>query len=134
MIRFFQLIFTLLVVGVIVFGGTLVADDIVLEDFESGTYEGWTITGDALGAAPASGALPGQMSVSGFRGAGLVNTFRNGDASIGTATSREFTIERYTIAFLIGGGPHKDEVGIELLIDGKPERSATGPESEALEW
>ena len=134
MIRFFQLIFTLLVVGVIVFGGTLVADDIVLEDFESGTYEGWTITGDAFGAAPASGALPGQMSVSGFRGAGLVNTFRNGDASIGTATSREFTIERSTIAFLIGGGPHKDEVGIELLIDGKPERSATGPESEALEW
>ena len=133
-------LFSLFNIRILVVSLTLVsnarvlADDIVLEDFESGTYEGWSITGDAFGDAPATGALPGQMSVSGFRGTGLVNTFRNGDASVGTATSSEFTIERSNIAFLIGGGPHKENLGIELLIDGEPERAATGPESEELEW
>ena len=114
--------------------GSLPADDIVIEDFESGTYDGWTITGDAFGSAPAEGKLPRQMAVSGYRGNRLVNTFRGGDATIGTATSREFTIERSHIAFLIGGGPHKQSVGIELLVNGKSVRSATGPESEVLEW
>ena len=49
------------------------------------------------------------------------------------ATSRPFEIQRLYIAFLIVGGPHEDTVGIELLIDGKRVRQATGPESEELE-
>ena len=109
------------------------AEDLVIADFESGTYDGWTVTGEAFGAAPAAGDLPGQMEVSGYRGAHLVNTFFNGDATIGNATSREFRIERSHIAFLIGGGPHKDSVGMELLIDGNRVRAKTGPESESLE-
>ena len=111
-----------------------IAEDLLIEDFESETYANWTLTGDAFGDAPATGALDGQMAVSGFRGKGLVNTFRNGDASVGTATSRKFTIARSNIAFLIGGGSHKGEVGIELLIEGTSVLSSTGPESEELEW
>ncbi len=112
----------------------MAADDVVIEDFESGTYNGWTVTGTAFGNEPAAGALPGQMSVSGYRGKRLVNTFAGGDASVGTATSSAFTIQRPHIAFLIGGGPHADTVGVELLVDGQRVRSATGPESENLEW
>ena len=88
------------------------AEDLVIADFESGTYDGWTVTSEAFGAAPAAGDLPGQMEVSGYSGAHLVNTFFNGDATIGNATSREFRIERSHIAFLIGCGPHKDSVGM----------------------
>lgn len=112
----------------------LAADDLLIEDFESGTYDGWTITGAAFGTEPASGTLPNQMAVSGFRGKRLVNTFHGGDASVGTATSPSFTIKRSHLAFLIGGGPHEQTVGVELLVDGQRVRFSTGPESEELEW
>lgn len=108
--------------------------DIVIADFEGDTYGDWSIEGDAFGTGPAQGALDNQMEVSGFLGKGLVNTFRGGDASVGTATSPSIEIERPHLAFLIGGGPHQDSVGIELLVDGERVRSATGPESEVLEW
>ncbi|MCA9136819.1 MAG: glycoside hydrolase family 32 protein [Planctomycetales bacterium] len=110
------------------------ADDLVIDDFESGTYQGWTITGQAFGDRPADGTLPNQMQVSGFRGKRLVNTYLGGDASVGTATSPLFTIQRSHLAFLIGGGPDPETVGIELIVDDRRVRSATGPESEELEW
>lgn len=114
--------------------GSVSAQDLLIEDFEFGSYEGWTITGDAFGEVPASGTLPNQMEVSGFRGQGLVNTYNGGDASVGTATSPVFTIQRSHLAFLIGGGPHRDTVGIELIVDGNSVRRETGPESETLQW
>lgn len=51
-------------------------------------------TGSAFGAGPAAGTLPGQQPVSGFEGAGLVNSFRDGDGTTGTLTSPPFTIRR----------------------------------------
>ena len=112
----------------------VVADDLLIEDFESDSYKKWVLTGDAFGNAPATGALAGQGSVSGFRGSRLVNTFNGGDGSTGTATSPVFRIERSHIAFLIGGGQHKETLGIELRVDGKVVRSETGPGSEELTW
>ncbi|MER7478712.1 GH32 C-terminal domain-containing protein [Streptomyces sp. NPDC126510] len=110
----------------------------VLADFEGGTYGGWTATGDAFGAAPATGTLPGQQQVSGYLGSGLVNTFRDGDSTTGTLTSPEFTVDRKYIDFLVGGGNHPvgsdRPTAIELLVDGQVVRSATGRDAEALNW
>ncbi|MGP4052284.1 GH32 C-terminal domain-containing protein [Streptomyces sp. 2A115] len=110
----------------------------VLADFEGGTYGGWTATGDAFGTAPATGTLPDQGQVSGFLGDGLANTFLNGDASTGTLTSSEFTIDKKHINFLIGGGNHPTDydnpTAVELLVDGQVVRSATGKDAEALNW
>ena len=111
-----------------------VAEEIIIEDFESGNYDGWSITGDAFGQRPARGTLPRQMEVSGYRGSYLVNSFIDGDKSTGTATSPEFTVSKPHLAFLIGGGPHEGKTGIDLIINGKTVRSATGHESEVLEW
>ncbi|MEZ6042176.1 MAG: glycoside hydrolase family 32 protein [Planctomycetaceae bacterium] len=130
-LRLSQLVMSLLTAGI---STAFAADDVLIEDFESGTYEHWKLTGTAFGDAPAAGTLPNQMTVSGFRGARLVNTYAGGDYSVGTATSKTFTIERSHIAFLIGGGPHANEVGIELLIGDESVRSSTGSESEELEW
>ncbi|MEU6228275.1 GH32 C-terminal domain-containing protein [Streptomyces sp. NPDC047042] len=109
----------------------------ILADFEGGTYGGWTTTGTAFGPAPATGTLPGQQQVSGFQGSGLVNTFLNGDATAGTLTSPEFTIDKRYVNFLIGGGNHPvgsaDPTALELLVDGQIVRSATGKDAEALE-
>jgi fructan beta-fructosidase len=109
-------------------------DDILIADFEAETYEGWTISGEAFGPGPAKGTLDNQMGVNGYRGERLVNTFWQGDKTVGTALSPSFKISKPYIAFLIGGGRHPGRVGIELLVQGKSVRSSTGPESEELEW
>jgi len=110
-----------------------VSQNIMLFDFEGAAYpKGWTTTGTAFGNGPAHGKLPNQMDVSGFEGHGLVNSYLGGDTSVGTLTSTAFPITRKYISFLIGGGRHPDTERVELVIDGKVVRSATGPDSERL--
>ncbi|MEH0551175.1 GH32 C-terminal domain-containing protein [Streptomyces sp. B21-101] len=114
-----------------------------LADFEgSSTYTSpigdWTTTGDAFGTGPAQGTLPNQQQVTGYLGNGLVNTFLNGDASTGTLTSPAFTVDKKYLDFLIGGGAHPASsdapTAVELIVDGKVVRSATGSNGEALNW
>lgn len=102
------------------------ADDILIADFEGADYGSWTVTGSAFGTGPAQGKLAGQMPVEGYQGKGLVNSFAGGDDSKGSLRSPEFRIERKFIAFLIGGGKNEEKLALQLLIDGKVVRSATG--------
>lgn len=108
-------------------GATRAADDLLLADFEGDTYAPWTVAGEAFGAAPARGSLPGQMKVEGFRGKGLANSFFQGDNTTGSLTSPEFRIQRKFIAFLIGGGMNEEKLSLQLLVDGRVVRRATGP-------
>jgi fructan beta-fructosidase len=104
--------------------------DILFADFEGDTYGEWTTTGTAFGKGPAKGTLEGQMAVTGFKGKGLVNSFLGGDKSTGTLTSPEFVISRKHVRFLIGGGGFAGKTCMNLVIDGKTVRSATGPNVE----
>ncbi len=115
--------------------------DILIADFEWETWQGsgWTVTGEAFGPGPARGTLPRQMEVSGFKGDRLVNSFHGGDEPTGKLTSPKFTIERDYLNFLIGGGGHEGRTCMNLLVDGKVVRTATGPNtqpggSETLDW
>ncbi len=103
------------------------ADDVLIADFEGKDYGPWQTTGTAFGPGPAQGTLPNQMRVDGFNGKGLVNSFYGGDQSTGTLTSPPFRIERKFIKFLIGGGKDPQKTCMNLLIDGKTVRNATGP-------
>jgi len=103
------------------------AEDILIADFESPGYGAWKTSGEAFGAAPARGTLPGQMQVDGFQGKGLVNSYNKGDGTTGTLTSPEFTIQRRFIRFLIGGGKDPEKTAMHLLVDGRVVRKATGP-------
>lgn len=116
------------------FLGPAYGEDSLIADFEADGYRGWSITGTAFGDEPARGTLAHQMPVSGYVGERLVNTFSGGDASVGTATSPEFTITQSHVAFLIGGGSHLETVGMQLLVDDRVTRSATGADSEELTW
>ena len=107
------------------------AAEIVFADFEDDDYCGWQATGAAFGSGPARGTLPGQMPVSGFLGKGLANSFLGGDGPTGKLTSPEFKIERKHIRFLIGGGGYERQTCINLLVDGKVARSATGSNTQA---
>lgn len=115
------------------------APDILLADFEGANYAPWTATGSAFGSGPARGTLPNQMPVRGFLGRGLANSFHGGDRSTGTLTAPPFAIARPYLKFLIGGGGFAGETCINLLVDGKIVRTATGPNtrpggSEDLDW
>ncbi len=103
------------------------AADLVIADFENATYGEWKTTGEAFGPGPARDTLPGQMQVSGFKGERLVNSFYQGDASTGTLTSPPFKLERKFISFLIGGGKDAERTCMNLLVDGRVVRTATGP-------
>ena len=119
--------------------GLLAAEDVLIADFEADDYGNWTVTGEAFGAGPARGTLPGQMSVSGYQGSRLVNSYAGGDRTTGTLSSPAFSIDREFINFLIGGGGHVGETCMNLVVDGEIVRTATGPNtqpggSEALQW
>ena len=107
----------------------------VFADFESGTYEGWTITGEAFGKIPQTlktiASYQGRIN---GRGKFFVNSHnirpggdvRKGDSLTGTMTSQEFTIDFDSIEFLVGGGSHKGLTCVNLVVDGKALLSATG--------
>ena len=111
------------------------AEETIFADFESGTYDGWEVTGKAFGTMPQPletiGSYQGRIN---GRGKYFVNSHnireggdvRRGDSLTGTLTSPSFKIEFDAIEFLVGGGPHQGKTCVNLVIDGKPVLSATG--------
>ncbi len=113
----------------------------VLADFEGDTWgEGWTATGDFENDGPRPGTIGDQQVVSGYQGLRLVNTFTDHDLATGTITSPEFTIGRQYVNLLVGGGNHPytgsgaDATAVNLIVDGEVVRTATGQDSELLNW
>jgi len=112
--------------------------DITIADFNGKDYGDWKVEGEAFGSGPAPATtLPNHTDeVKKALGEGLVSS---GDETTGTLTSPEFTIERNFLNLLVGGGGYEDKTCVNLLVDGKVERTAMGPntqpdESEALSW
>ena len=107
--------------------------DLVFADFESGTYDGWTLEGNCWTPEPYSDRyFPGKIT--GYQGKRFLCTLHptKGSAAKGKAVSKEFTIERPFINFLIGGGNHPNEACLNLTVDGKIVRTVTGDDSATL--
>jgi non-lysosomal glucosylceramidase len=106
----------------------------VFDDFESGTYDGWKIEGDAFGSRPAkTGEFSHSMPVGGNQGKYFVDTFTgNNDKATGKLTSKSFVIHHPYLAFAIGGGNNAQAECVNLLVDGKIVRTATGQNDETL--
>jgi len=103
----------------------------------SGIRTGHPAAGDApaFRQSPSKGAIEGQQPVAGFLGKGLVNTFDpDGDRSVGTLTSPEFDLNKKYLHFLVGGGAFEGQTCVNLLVENKAVRSATGKGTETLEW
>lgn len=123
--------------------GSVVTDNIPsgtnFADFEGSTYgDGWQPAGDFMATGPVAGTLPGQQTVGNYLGNKLVNTFFNGDASTGIITSPSFTVSKPYINLLVGGGNHPwsapNPTSVNLIVDGKVIATATGQNSELLNW
>lgn len=110
------------------------ATALVIDDFEDGGYSRWSVTGNAFGDAPARGVRKGQNAIFRFQGKVFINTFSSrGDKDTGRLESQPFTIQRPTLAFLVGGGRDAELLHVSLLVDGERVRSATGEKTEVLE-
>ena len=110
----------------------------VFADFEGGTHAPWTVEGNAFGSAPTRNPPPTQQIVN-FRGQALANSLsEKGDSATGRLTSPSFVIQQPYLAFLLGGGNHplgkKQTANMHLVVDGKAVRSATGSNSDRMDW
>ncbi len=112
--------------------------DIVVDTFNHPTYGKWKVTGTAFGNGPILRAdIPAYQGNVGGKGPRVVNshasapgtTIAQKDAATGTLTSPSFTIERRYLNFYLGGGSDIQQVGLQLSVDGKVVRRATGDDS-----
>ncbi len=121
--------------------GVSTRPDILFENWDKNSYEGWTVEGTAFGARPVkrSEIMPYQGDVGG-EDENMVNTHASApgttvegrDANVGKLTGRPFTIERNFLNFWLGGGNHPGQIAFNLLIDGKIVLGATGSDSNTM--
>jgi hypothetical protein len=102
----------------------------VLFDFESGTWDGWTVDEATFGAAPVSAEEVGgwgDRAPLGMHGRFMVATgrARRDSNPDGRMVSREFVIDRPFLTFLLAGEVHP-RVRVALEIDGVSVREAFG--------
>ncbi len=101
--------------------------DIVFEDWNRESYDGWKVEGTAFGAGPIrKSAIPSYQGDVGGDTERVVNSHATApgtnvaekDNATGKLTSRPFRIERNYITFWIGGGGHPGKTCLNLLVGG----------------
>jgi hypothetical protein len=112
--------------------------DIIISDFEFPRWRdaGWTVSGAAFGTGPSNGPIGRQRPIRNYLGKRLASSHLGaGDRPTGSVTSPAFTIRRQYINLLAGAGGWPGETCVNLIINGKPVRTATGDNiSENLSW
>jgi len=116
--------------------------EIILEDWNKKTYEGWKVEGKAFGNGPLLktelikelGDVGGDTDhVINSHASAPGKSVREKDSALGRLTSYPFPIDRKYLSFWIGGGDHPGKTCVNLLIDGKVVASATGKNSNMME-
>ncbi len=110
--------------------------DVPFEDWHEDTYVGWVAEGNTFGKGPIKkSAIPDYQGDVGGDTDRVVNSHAQADTApevgsrdgaTGKLTSKTFSIERNFINIWIGGGSHKDKTCLNVIVDGKVVRSATG--------
>ncbi len=121
--------------------------EIIFEDFEGDNYGQWKATGNAFNDGPYSEA-PGKRRwnvknkgsnfLTSYVRIGEVanhhNSLSDGNDGTGTLTSPSFKISKDYISFQISGGNHPGKTYINLIIDNKIVKSATGRTNTVMTW
>ncbi len=107
-------------------------ENLTIGNFDGSTYgPTWGTTGTAFNQGPANGPLITQLEIQNADG-GVASSEIQGDGPQGRLTSAEFTIQRRYISFRIAGGDYEHHACLNLLVDGKVVKSATGRFSDYL--
>jgi uncharacterized protein (DUF608 family) len=105
--------------------------EIVFEDFESGSFEDWTVEGIAFTDKPKKVKKERPRIV----GQHVADSRTCGSAKKpGRLISKSFVIEQPYISFMISGGTYPRHARINLVIDGKTVRSSTGRHRDDMDW
>ncbi len=108
------------------------AEDVPIGHFGGADYGDWKATGTAFQKGPATGDLLTKLEIETAAGVGVASSEIEGDQPIGTLTSPDFKVSKKYISFCIGGGGYEIHTCLNLLINGKVVRSATGWKSDRL--
>jgi len=108
------------------------AGDITIGQFGSTNYGDWTVTGAAFNSGPATNSQFDKLGIENARDKQVASSAIDGDGPTGTLTSPKFKIARKYISFLISGGDYEHDTCVNLLINGKIVKSATGWRSNRL--
>jgi fructan beta-fructosidase len=100
--------------------------DLMIADFNTGSYGDWKTEGNAFGKNPSSGVLPVNIAAEHFASDQMASSYQWGDSSVGKLISPEFDIARKYINFQIGGSRIPGKTCINLIVNGRVEFSATG--------
>ena len=116
--------------------------DILFEDFERATYEGWTVEGTAFGPGPVTPeSTPdyfrrfGDLHIHGTRfvtSHAFWDAGGNPDGLTGKLTSSEFTIDRGYVCASVGGGHWSGQTCLNVVVDGQVVASVAGKDAEPL--
>jgi len=113
----------------------------LVEDWSHDTYTGWTVEGTAFGAGPIKRTMmPGYQGDVGGDTDRVVNSHATApggdvaekDKATGKLTSSPFILDRSFLNFWIGGGAHENKTCLNLTVDGKTVRTATGRDSNQM--
>lgn len=99
----------------------------VFEDFESETFENWTVEGTGFGEGPVRNVpsgLEGEMT--GIEGERFATSLHGGAEGTGRLTSEAFTISMPYLAFRAEGFQVPGKTDIELVVDGEVVRHSVG--------
>ncbi len=108
------------------------AQDLTIGYFGSTNYGDWKTTGTAFNPGPAVGEMLPKLEIENARDNQVASSEAEGDGPTGTLTSPKFTVVRKYISFRIGGGDYEHDTCVNLLVDGKIVKSATGWRSDRL--
>ncbi|MEO5915368.1 MAG: autotransporter-associated beta strand repeat-containing protein [Luteolibacter sp.] len=106
-------------------------ENLAVGNFDGPNYGSWTTTGTAFSQGPATGPLIAQLGIQNADG-GVASSEIQGDGPMGTLTSGTFMIARRYISYSIAGGDYEHHACLNLLIDGKVVKSATGRNNDSL--
>ncbi|SHI55362.1 AraC-type DNA-binding protein [Arenibacter nanhaiticus] len=127
----FRLLF--LFVFVVVSCSSAEGPDIIFEDFESGNFENWNKLGVAFNSPTRQDSI--SESIENVQGNLFAySNFEGSGESLGQGklVSGNFIIDRKYIRFLVAGGKHKTRECINLIINNKIVRTATGKNDHTL--
>jgi uncharacterized protein (DUF608 family) len=99
---------------------------VLLADFETTDYMGWKASGTAFGTRPSLfSEFP--EPIQNTSGTASASSATLGPKAVGVLESPDFKINRDILRFKTAFGRDEKKLRVELLVDGKMVRSATGP-------
>jgi len=103
--------------------------EVIFEDWNRETFDGWTVEGTAFGSGPIErDVIEKKMGKLGGPSPRVVNSYflTKSNAGFGKLTSVPFTVQRRFINIWIGGGDLEGKTCVNLVVDGKTVQSQTG--------